>query len=93
MKKKTPILELYYDFCKRGIPHRNGLCGRLIQFQNWQLLVPTYEDERQLDREGMCTTFWASEEKDDEINLSCQGTMTPLRQNIVLLLACLEGEL
>ena len=87
---QTPILDLYYDFCRKGIPGDNGLCQN-FEFsypELWYFVCPTQEDLLQLKEEGCSTVYWGNPIWD-----SGRGKMTPLRQNIVLLLACLNNEL
>jgi hypothetical protein len=92
MKKSTPILDMYYDFCENGIPNKNGLCAYLYKYPDFELLKPTLLDREQLVIDDYCVVWWASgvtRRKD----FGNESVMTPLRQNIVLLMACLNGEM
>lgn len=52
------------------------------------LVSPTVDDLEELCKLGLDTCHWGSDSKS-----KMEGVFTPLRQNIVLLLACLNGEL
>lgn len=79
--KKKKYLPLYYKWIKNDLPDL-GLCNSLSY------------DELDLFRPENATryTFWAYEyRKFTEYDISYK--FTPLRQNIVLLMAAMHGEL
>jgi hypothetical protein len=93
MKKNKPhYLKLYYKWMETGLPHGRGLC---MEFYNnpfaadlLEDLTPTEKDFNKLERLGLNQNHWGS---DDARGL--YGIFTPLRQNIVLLMAALNNEL
>lgn len=93
MKKDTTILDMYYDFCENGIPNGNGLCEHFRKFKYWDLLEPTIDDELELRENDQCIVYWGNPTTTYNGPIGDQSVMTPLRQNIVLLMACLNGEL
>ncbi len=93
MKKNTPVLDMYYNYCRKGIRRKNGLCGRMrIAAPNeWPLFIPTYEELRRHEKDGYCPTYWG-----EKISIDVEDAgndMTHLRQNIVLFIAAMRGEL
>jgi len=66
----------------------SGLCDYFRKDKFFGLLHPTNEDFDQLDRE--CKNFycWASDSETERFFI-----YTPLRQNIVLFMAAMSGEL
>lgn len=72
----------------------NGMCDLFRGDKLFELLTPTYRDKHELMEEGQCDVWWGSEM--DRIK-SCSeegwSSFTPLRQNIVLLMAAMNGEL
>jgi hypothetical protein len=93
MKQATPILNKYHQFIEHGIDGENGLCEHFSHLKNWDLLCPSDDEIEELEDAGFCSTWWASGETAKDIDIYSQGKMTPMRENITLLLACLEGEL
>lgn len=95
MKKKTPYLDFYYKCVKDGniMPVR-GLCevfGKWFEAPyKWKYYHPLFELMFPEPYNGGSTPYWGSESEfreDDEYKL------TPLRQNIVLFMAAMNGEL
>lgn len=93
--KKKKILEMYYDFVENGIPLANGLCKHFEHDYSdlWELMAPNGEERLVLMGNGFCATWWSSEQALGQTTCFNQGVMTPLRQNIVLLMAVMAGEL
>ncbi len=88
----------YLDFYNKCVITKelpdDGLCNcGVIKIDS--LLKPTEEDIEQLRFEGYAYTYWGSLGKEDDSVAQRERyrSFTPLRQNIVLLLACLNGEL
>lgn len=93
MKKKTPILDLYRSFCTKGIPIKNGLCFH-FEFnyaEFWGLIEPNQDELDIHVKEGNCESWWADGIYSDGRDNA--GTMTPLRETIVLFMAAMNGEL
>jgi len=102
--KKKKYLPLYYKWMEAGrmlAGHNretSGLCDYFKDLHNgnecdelFELMKPTEEDFEELKREGKSCYTWAS-----ELPFGIKGefyTFTPLRQNIVLLMAAMNGEL
>lgn len=90
-------LPLYYEWIKAGkmLPvdwsmcsNTSGLCDAFYRDEVFQLMIPTDEDKLQLAKEGLNLSCWASGSPD-----YLYHKFTPLRQNIVLLMAAINGEL
>lgn len=87
---------------------QNGLCfePRLIEYKveggedfieryvpAIRLFRPSVEEERkELIMQGLCTTYWASDMSVDYTELKT-SILSPTRQNIILLIAAMKGEL
>lgn len=98
MKKETPFLDFYYKCMKSGVLRNNGLCnslpsksinGDLIE----DLFSPVdYQYEPYFN-------YWAYDgypnpyERVNHDILKVKYDFTPMRQNIVLLCAAINGEL
>ena len=88
--KKKKILEMYYDFMENGIPGDNGLCQHFEDdYQDWSLIIPSDEEEQELSKLGLDAVWWGN----DTGTWVNRSVMTPLRENIVLLMAAINGEL
>lgn len=96
MKKKTPGKHLlFYMDCIGSLKMPcYGLCDcacvGFIDDIVFDLLLPTNKELIELQREGLSTFFWASGKPTD---FNYLGSFTPLRQTIVLFMACLNNEL
>ncbi len=88
----------YLDFYKKCIttgklPHENGLCDEFGNDEFFNMFEPYAEEHRLLVDEGFCSAYWASG-LSVYTNIHRAGfEFSPLRQNIVLLMTCLNGEL
>jgi hypothetical protein len=92
---KRPFLDAYRKFARAGRLPLNGLCNsihniKLSLADTFVLIKPTREDYKQIDNECLCDTFWASGLPWDDDNKIF--AFTPLRANILLLCACVNGE-
>jgi len=91
-KTKTPCLDLYYESIETGrvkpVKGQTGLC--IHKLPKFYLIEPTYIDLIDINQNGESGGWWGSGlpvfDKDRKT------LFTPLRQNIVLLLACLNEE-
>lgn len=91
-KTKTPCLDLYYNCMETEYLPSVGLCSCGLPLL--ELLKPTPKDYDTLFKEWMSITFWGCGlPRIGTVTEDRQRSFTPLRQNIVLLLACLNGEL
>ncbi len=99
MKKEKKYLKLYKEWIKTGkigtdsVGNHNGLCNthKLGSDPLFELFIPNIEDEVQLEKDGLSTSYWASgQDKNDYDN---NYAFTPLRQTIVLFLAAMNDEL
>jgi hypothetical protein len=93
MKKK--YMKFYKECVESNrLPNgASGLCESLKSADSelFSLLTPTQDDSFDLIHEGKSATFWGSYLPRD--HPKCTKYFTPLRQNIVLLLAALNNEL
>lgn len=99
-KKETPCLDFYNRSMKsrvmtRKIPfsgYHYGLCSWVhaeeIDKKLLHLVTPTTGDISRLFRENKDTVHWGSDAEHGKI-----GEFTPLRQNLVLFMAAINGEL
>jgi hypothetical protein len=91
-------LDFYYKCLRAGrMPlEKLGLCGcataGLISYSSLQLFIPSDDEEYELDNSRYCSIYWASGLKVTSSEWDLMYDFTPLRQNIVLLMACLNGE-
>jgi hypothetical protein len=91
MKSKTPYLDLYMKWMREGEMPTWGLCGSLGftgLYGDLDIFEPTKEDYDRIGEEDKNIIFWGSDSPDIEKHI-----FTPLRQNIVLLMAAMNGEL
>ncbi len=96
MKKNKPkYLKIYYEWMKEErLPHGHGLCREFWDNVNdkpqtfLEMVSPTDRDIKILDNKYSHTEYWGS---DSVYRL--EGVFTPLRQNLVLLMAALNNEL
>ena len=84
MKKKY-YLEFYYKYAKSGRIPYDGLCSCFTGGEMY-IFEPTEDD---------CNffAFWGNGGIYERANTSWMRDFTPLRQNIVLFLAAMHGEL
>ncbi len=93
---KKKYLPLYEKWMRAGklTEDRSALCDKFAYggYPEFDLMTPTSEDFHQLKLEGFTCYTWGSGDirKEDEYQFF---TFTPLRQNIVLLMAAMAGEL
>lgn len=86
-------LPLYYKWMRTGEISGDGLCDCELG-ELFNLLRPTDHDMAIIRRKGLCDTFWASDLPCcGPFKFSEESDFTPLRQNIVLLMAAMSGEL
>jgi len=83
--KKETFLQLHERLLK------NGAKMPLLNDISFTLMKPTKSDYRQLRKEDSCTTYWASG-GNYQVGYH-EYTYTPLRQNIILFCAAMNGEL
>lgn len=85
-------LRFYKKYADAGIlPGKKGLCREFNpdkQNHLFFLIQPTRDDFTMISCEDKDWLFWGSDDWEE-----LEGVFTPLRQNIVLLLACLNNEL
>jgi hypothetical protein len=74
-----------------GCEETSGLCDAFKQRPEFDLICPMPSDIQELENAGFSTLCWASDLPPYSENRFY--TYTPLRQNLVLLLACITGEL
>lgn len=96
--KKKKYLAIYYKWinagkmmgveCRYHPEKTSGLCDAFRDDELFELINPTDQDVYELEKEGLNTFCWASGSSD-----CCFHEFTPLRQNIVLLMAAMNGEL
>lgn len=91
-KKSKKHLNFYRNTIKEGYMPYSGLCvvanRKNISGKLLEKFEPTNEDRIQLFEEGKNRTYWGSDS-----TLCRRGVFTPLRQNIVLFMAAMNGEL
>jgi hypothetical protein len=88
--------DFYVECAQAGVIPYDGLCNcagaGLIDKEFISILSPTWENFDELRDQGLDDVFWGNEmpwEVDVEIRATA---FTPLRQNIVLFMACMAGE-
>jgi hypothetical protein len=96
--KKQPgrYLTFYYKFMDRGVIPNFGLCNVFdngLDNDLFELLKPTPEDKAEIISEGLSTSAWGSGLPTPSDVDGLLTKFTPLRQNIVLLMAALNNEL
>ncbi len=95
-------MKFYFDSLKEGkmVPYEDnyetsGLCDAFYGYgkydEYFSLMRPTAEDYKQLAKEGKSNSVWASDCPKEDINEFF--VFNPLRQNIVLFMAAMAGEL
>lgn len=94
MKNTKKLLEMYEKWSVVGkIDGGNGLCGLLEGYPEFEYFIPTHEER------GDLSAYWASGITNKEWKNSPENrkiayeVFTSDRQNIVLLLAAINGEL
>lgn len=88
--KKKKYLPFYYEWIKTGKMSDDGLCYIFGQDYLFKLFIPNPEEELELERNLLPTIFWGKGTIDGLYN---GGGFSPLRQNIVLLMAAMNNEL
>lgn len=89
--KKKKYLPIYYKWMKRQrMEECSGLCDLFDygDYDEFDLLKPTDSDIDRLIADGYSSFCWGSGQKQDMFFV-----FTPLRQNIVLLMAAMNNEL
>jgi len=75
----------------------NGLCDAaihgIISRDIFELLRPSDEDLDELRGDNMNFAYWASETTFDDLKIDYAAQFNPLRQNIILFMAAINGEL
>lgn len=104
IKKETPHLDYYKKCMKKGgrllrIERGEDLQGAytgLCQAAMWgpinseildKYIAPRYREKKALEREGLDSIYWGSGECGP-----AYGKLTPLRQNLVLIMAAINEE-
>lgn len=82
--KKKKYLPLYEKWIKTGRLPNNGLCAIFPQDELFDLIDP---------EEGAHETYWGYEGSMKVPDLTMWYEFTTLRQNVVLLMAAMAGEL
>jgi hypothetical protein len=86
------ILELYKEWAEKGMIPDQGLClTELGRTESFWMIQPN-DDEEIDESEFVKRLYWGFGEENYESNNDVVYTFTPLRQNLVLLIACLEQE-
>lgn len=87
-------LEFHYECLKTGNLPTNGLC-RCLGESNIEIMVPTNDDLNRLKEEKLPIGYWGCDNIDwtDNYDYDYLTNYTPLRQNIVLFIAAMNGEL
>ena len=83
-------LSYYEEWAKEGRMPNSGLCQIFGYDPLFTLMTPSEEDFEEMENKRLPTIFWGKGDYDDRwIN----GGFSPLRQNIVLFMAAMNGEL
>lgn len=99
MSKKTKpyYLKKYQEWMVTGeLPNCNGLCKEISPYLDnyFVLFIPNVGDMADLTLEKKSTGYWASYmESATNLHNRRDALFTPLRQNIVLFMAAMNGEL
>ena len=97
MKKNKPYyLKMYYNWATAGRLPSNGLCNcfiKSVEEQRFELVSPDNQELTQMNKKNIDTVYWASEAKRGHVKYDDFYAFTPLRQNLVLLMAALNNEL
>ena len=95
MNKKPKFIDYYNDWAKTGIMPDNGLCNslpeELVLGKEFELIQPSCEDLHKLISENKSTTFWGNNCKRPYMG-DHYIAFNELRQNLVLLCACMRNE-
>lgn len=98
--KKKKYLKMYEEWMITGLPHGNGLCNEIGNDKLFnELVYLTWEERMDLRHTNEYLAYWASGytpseySKSDENRKMARKSFTPLRQNILLLLAAVNKEL
>lgn len=84
--KMGKYLKFHFECLKNGGMPKDGLCNNNLD--DIQIFKPTNSDLEELMNEGLPVIYWGAGE-----NPYSLFKYTPLRQNIVLLMAAMNGEL
>lgn len=97
MKKNEPkYLKLYKEWMEAGKMPEPGLCAKfsdvfgwtLKKYPHFDLIKPDDREKIRLDINGLAPSYWGSDSSQE-----LKYIFTPLRQNLVLLMAALNNEL
>jgi hypothetical protein len=97
-KKIGKHLQFYKDCMKRGLLPKSGLCintedsGGPLSEELLHLFIPTEDELIKLAEKGHSTSYWGSGVITNDYDI-LYDEFSPLRQTIVLLMACLNNEL
>jgi len=95
MTKKLKFIDYYNEWAKTGIMPNYGLCNSLHQElvlgKEFELIQPSHEDLSKLISENKSTVFWANNVP-RPVKESVYKDFNELRQNLVLLCACMRNE-
>lgn len=90
MENKT-FYDCYCDYKRKGQLPSAGLCNSLpsilLRTDAWYIMLPTPENLKDLERENLPTIYWGLGSN----RYHCRG-LTPLRETILLLAACINKE-
>lgn len=99
MKKNKKYLELYYKWIKQGhidpsTYNFNGLCDLFKKDRLFKLFIPTLKEKEEYN----CTAYWGCDLTERDYIYSSDRSIfysgfTETRQNIVLFMAAMNGEL
>jgi hypothetical protein len=81
---ESKYLKLYYEWIKTGVIPSNGLCSIFCHDELFQLIDPERGDR---------ITYWGHEAENTVCDIEKWYEFTPLRQNVVLLMAAMNNEL
>lgn len=97
MKKNDPkYLSLYYRWMENEQMGDDCLCNFFLdntskprsEYREFELINPTEDDLSDIQRKRLNNVYWGSGEGE-----ALRWQFTPLRQNLVLLMAALNNEL
>lgn len=95
MKKKPKFIDYYNEWVKTGVMPDHGLCASLheslVISKEYELIEPSNYDFDKLFLEGKSTIYWGDNKK-YPTKESVRVAFNELRQNLVLLCACMRNE-
>jgi len=90
--KKVKFIDLYYEWGQSEKMPNDGLCDslpdKLYKRKSFQSIIPTENEKHENAVNGGRYLFWGI----TDLKTEYFGDFTELRQNIVLLCACMEEE-